>query len=181
MNLDSEFRGLPVEEAVFYARLGLQLELFTMADISDWVDEVLLREESPDSFFLEFYRVLHTSKPEVPAYLKNLFPGAFFSVRPAVGWLHRQFTTNTWPLSQLIRSLYRLRTLVRADTEVGWIYGLAADYDRAVATGPELMLEVEQETEAFLACYQDYTFGNRPYWRSLDVLLEQRLANLRYE
>lgn len=180
MNLDSEFRGLPIEEAVFYARLGLQLEVFTLADISDWADEVLLREENPDNFFLDFYRVLHTNKPEVPAYLRNLFPGTFFSVRPALSWLHRQFTAGTWSLSQLIKSLYRLRTLVRADVEVGWIYGLAADYDRAITSVPEAMLEVEQETEAFLACYQDYTFGNRLHWRSLDVLLEQRLANLRH-
>ncbi|UOQ64673.1 hypothetical protein [Hymenobacter volaticus] len=179
MNLDSEFRGLPVEEAVFYARLGLQLELFSLADISDWIDEVLLREDNPNEFFLGFYRILHTNKLEVPAYLKNLFPDVFFSVRPALCWLHRQLISGKWPMRQLIKSLYRLRTLVKADVEVGWIYGLAADYDRAVATTPEAMLEVEQDTDAFLACYQDYTFGNRSYWQSLDVLLEQRWANLR--
>ncbi|HEX8425335.1 hypothetical protein [Hymenobacter sp.] len=179
MHLDSEFQGLPIEEAVFYTRLGLQLEVFTLADVSEWVDEVMLREASPNNFFLQFYRVLHTNKPGVPAYLKSSFPEASFSVRPGLGWLYQKLITDKWPLSQLIKSLYRLRTLVRSDMEVGWIYGLAADYDRAIASVPETMPEVEQETRVFLACYQDYTFDNRPYWQSLDVLLEERLANLR--
>ncbi|UOG73151.1 hypothetical protein MTX78_13560 [Hymenobacter tibetensis] len=180
MKLDTELEGLPVAEAAFYIRLALQVEVLERADISDWLDEVLLRDEPADTFFLHLYRVLHTNKQEVPRFLKNAFPDVYFTVRPGIGWLYRQFATGTWPVSQLVRSLYRLRTLVESDAEVGWIYGLAADYERAAGGSLEEMQEVEHEAGAFLACYQDYTFSNRAQWQSLDAMLEQRLAGLRF-
>jgi hypothetical protein len=180
MNLDTEFEALSVAEAAFYVRLGLQLEVFTLAEVSDWVDEIIWRESAPDTFFLKLYRLLRTDKPEIQTYLKVSFPGVSFSVRPAIGWLHWHLASGTRSLGQIVRSLYRLRTLVESDKEVGWIYGLAADYERATSTHPDTLREVKLETEEFLACYHDYTFANRTQWPQLDTLLEQRLANLQH-
>jgi hypothetical protein len=73
-----------------------------------------------------------------------------------------------------------LRTLVESDKEVGWIYGLAADYERATSSQPDALQGVMQETKDFLACYHDYTFANRAQWPQLDTLMEQRLANLQH-
>ncbi|GAB3237051.1 hypothetical protein GCM10027346_28120 [Hymenobacter seoulensis] len=177
MKLDIEFSGLPPAEAAFYARVGLQLDVITLPDISEWVDEVLLREDEPTDFFVGLYRLVHTAKPEVPGFLAHASEESF-SVRPCLGWLQQQLAAGEWSLGQLIRSLYRLRTLVESDREVGWIYGLAADYERAAEGAPELMPDLYQETQAFLACYQDYTFQNRAQWLYLDAVLEQRLASL---
>lgn len=179
MNLDAELRGLPTREAAFYVRLGLLLELLTLADVSDWVDEVLWREEEPEEFFLTLYGLLRTGKPRVPSYLKTAFPAETYPARPLLGWLQQQWATGRWPLSQLIRSLYRLRTLVQSDQEVGWIYALAADYEQAAGGPAEELLPVQQETEAFLACYREYTFANRGKWPQLDAKVEGYLANLR--
>jgi hypothetical protein len=168
-----------VLEAAFYTRLGLQLEVITLAHISEWVDEVLLREDFPDPFFLQLYRLLRTGKTEIPTYLRNSISDVSFSARPALGWL-QQVAGGTWRLGQVIRSLYRLRTLVKSDLEVGWIYSIASDYERAANDFPEITQEVQEETEAFLACYYDYTFANRALWSHLDLVLEERLANLRH-
>ncbi|TGE29581.1 hypothetical protein E5K02_09035 [Hymenobacter metallicola] len=177
MNLDIEFQELPIVEAVFYTRLGLQLEVFTIRDVSDWVDEVLLREDEPDAFFGELYRLLHTEKQRVLAYLRQAFPEASFSVRPALAWLHQLFVTGQWALGPTLTSLYRLRTLVVSDQEVGWIYGLSADYEQAAAA-PAAQPKVAQQTAAFLGCYQQYTFANRRQWPLLDAGLEVQLASL---
>ncbi|UYZ63746.1 hypothetical protein [Hymenobacter weizhouensis] len=177
MDLAAELQGLPQVEAAFYARLGLRLEVCTLADVSDWVDEVILREDVPESFFIQLYRLLRTGQDEVVAFLTRASGPASFSVRPGLGWL-RQAQAAGWPLGKVIKALYRLRTLVESDREVGWIYGLAADYERAAGASAEALREVQQETEAFLACYRDYTFRNRPRWPHLDDALEQRLAAL---
>jgi hypothetical protein len=180
MNLDAEFETVPVAEAVFFVRLGLQLEVFSLAEVSDWVDEVMWRDPSPDPFFLQLYRLLRTDKSQIQAYLKMSFPAVTFSVRPALGWLHWHLARGTRSLGQIVRSLYRLRTLVESDKEIGWIYGLAADYERAASTHPDALQEVKLEIEQFLACYHDYTFANRTQWPQLDTLLEQRLIDLQH-
>jgi hypothetical protein len=179
MNLNAEFSGLSVSEAVFYVRLGLQLEVLTLADVSDWVDDIMLREKSPEAFFVELYLLLRTNRQQVLAYLSRAFEAESFSVRPGLAWLQQQLATNPQALGQVMQALYRLRLLVQSEVEVGWIYGLSAEFDHC-ATGPaEALQEVYRETEAFLACYQDYTFANRSQWLYLDAVMEQRLANLR--
>jgi hypothetical protein len=179
MNLDHEFRELLVVEAVFYTRLGLQLDLISLADVSDWVDETLLRQDEPDPFFVGLYRLLHTEKPRLLDYLRQSFPDAAFSVRPAVAWLHQAFSAGTRSLADTLPSLYRLRTLVASDAEVAWIYGLAADHEQAAATTAAALEAVAKETAAFLSCYQGYTFANRAHWPALDAGLEEKLTNLR--
>ncbi|UPL47594.1 hypothetical protein [Hymenobacter sublimis] len=180
MHLDAEFQGVAVPEAAFYAQLGLQLELLTLADLSEWVDEVLLGEGALDKFFLELYRHLRTGRAQVAPYLARACQGESFSVRPVLGWLQQRLATGAWPLGRAIRAVYRLRTLVESDREVGWIYGLAADYERAADGPAEGLREVYHETEAFLACYQEYTFPNRHQWLYLDAILPQRWAHLRH-
>jgi hypothetical protein len=179
MNLETEFRGLSGAETVFYLRLGLQLEAFTLAEVSDWVDEVLLRNEQPESFFVDLYLQLHTDKQQVLAYLSQIYSAEPYTVRPALAWLQQQLAASPGALGQVLRSLYRLRLLVESEVEVGWIYGLSADFERSATGSAEALQEVYRDTEAFLACYHDYTFANRPQWLYLDAVLEQRLANLR--
>ncbi|GGG57005.1 hypothetical protein [Hymenobacter glacieicola] len=174
-----KFKGLSVAETAFYARLGLQLELLTLVDLSEWVDNVLLHEAALESFFVELYRHLRTGKEQVVSHLTRACQGERFSVRPALGWL-QQLAAGAWPVGRVIQSVYRLRTLVESDREVGWIYGLAADYERAADGPAEAMQDVYRETEAFLACYHDYTFANRYQWLYLDAVLPQRWANLRH-
>ncbi|MCB2377780.1 hypothetical protein LGH70_09320 [Hymenobacter sp. BT635] len=179
MNLDQEFRNLSVAEAVFYTRLGLQLEVISLSDVSDWVDEVLLREGEPDAFFVALYRLLHTEKHRLLEYLRQSFPEASFPVRPALAWLQQQFASGTQALKNTLTSLYQLRTLVTSEQEAACIYGLAADYEQAAATTEEARELVARETAAFLGCYREYTFANRAEWPRLDAVLEERLAKLR--
>ncbi|MBX0289145.1 hypothetical protein K3G63_01775 [Hymenobacter sp. HSC-4F20] len=179
MDLEAEFSGLPLSEVAYYLRLGLQLEVVTLADVSEWVDAVLLREEAPNGFFVELYRLLRLRQPDVSAYLAAAFPPARFSARPALAWLQQRLAGGNWPLGRISRALYRLRTLVESEVEVGWIYGLAADYERAASGPAEALQEVYRETEAFLACYHDYTLANRAEWLYLDAVLPQRWAGLR--
>ncbi|WP_045687281.1 hypothetical protein [Hymenobacter sp. AT01-02] len=177
-NLREELHQLSASEAAFYARLGLQLGVATLADVSEWVDDVLLQEPEPELFYLELYRYLRTGKDEVLAYLSLAFPPESFSVRPALAWLQQHLSAGSWSLGQTISALYRLRLLVTSDREIGWIYGLAADYEHSSQESAEALRDVYRETEAFLACYHDYTFANRAEWLYLDAALEQRLANL---
>lgn len=177
MNLVPELLGLPPVEAAFYARLALQLEISTPAGLSDWLDEAILREDAPDSFYIQFYRLLHTPGADVFGFLTRAIGAASYTVRPGLGWL-QQLQAGGWPLSRVIQALYRLRTQVESDREVGWVYGLAADYEQVAAGPPDALRELQLEAEAFLACYRDYTFQNRSRWPALDAALEQRLAAL---
>ncbi|QJX49003.1 hypothetical protein HMJ29_19655 [Hymenobacter taeanensis] len=180
MDLETEFRELSAAETVFYLRLGLQLEVISLPDVSDWVDAVLLRDEAPETLLVELYVLLRTNRQQVLGYLSQLFPATErYTVRPALAWLQQQLANNTGALGQVLRALYRLRLLVSSEVEVGWIYGLAADYERSAPGPSESLQEVYLDTAAFLACYQDYTFANRSQWLYLDAVLEQRLASLR--
>jgi hypothetical protein len=180
MDLDTEFRSLPPEQAAFYAWQGLKLGIVSLSDVSDWVDEVVGRTAAPTSFFIELYKLLRTERPRVAAYLSTAFSAASFTVRPLLGWLHQLVSAAALPLGQILKALYQLRTLATSDQEVGWIYGLAADYERITADPAASLQGLHQETEAFLACYNDYTFANRARWPELDAGLEQRLAGLRH-
>jgi hypothetical protein len=179
MDLDAEFESLPTEQAAFYAWLGLKLGILSLADVSDWVDEVVRHTDLPAGFFVDLYRLLRTGRPRVAQYLSTAFSAASFPVRPVLGWLHQLLAAGALPLGSVLKALYQLRTLVGTDQEVGWIYGLAADSERADAAQPQRLQDLQQQTEAFLACYHDYTFANRSAWPHLDPLVEQRLARLR--
>ncbi|TGD79569.1 hypothetical protein [Hymenobacter wooponensis] len=142
MDLEAEFRDLSGAETVFYVRLGLQLEVFALSEVSDWVDELLLREETPETFLVELYLLLRTDKEQVLAYLGQVYPPETYTVRPALAWLQQQLATSAGALGQVLRALYRLRLLVESEVEVGWIYGLAADFERCATGSDEDIQEV---------------------------------------
>lgn len=177
MQLATELADLPQEEAAFYAWLGLHTGVLTLADVSEWADEVIGREDAPDEFFLQLYRRLRTYPDGVRPWVRAASRHVRFSARPALHWLHHRLSAEAWPLPRVLAVLYQFRTLMSSDQEVGWIYALSADHARA-AQQPDALPAVQQETEAFLVCYRDYTFANRWQWPELNEALMQRLAAL---
>lgn len=166
-----------ISQTLHLIRAGLHNELLTKEEVIAWADKIIMKDESPDIFFIDISLLVSKSKDDLIYYINDylnlenkMVPG-----RPLFGLLYKKYITGQINLVQTIANLFMI--IDEADItekEMYCVYQFDIDYDSTWNNyyGPEA---VEIEVKKFLTFYKDYSLDNFENLEDLNLKVDIEL------
>ncbi len=161
-------------------REGLSIGVFTKADVTQWADGFILRDEEPDIFFIEL-ALSHDEQEALVLLIDATFRWpAEVNLRPLFGAIYKRVLTSEITILEAANCLNHFswddKLLTEAESCFVDFLPYHADYlDISDEATPR---QVEQETVRFLSLYEHYNVENFARWAALDQEINARLREM---
>jgi len=159
-------------------RAGLASGLLSKAEVVDWADAIITRDEQPHVFFIDLAMSSNKSVNDIIHFIADFldFETAVISGRPLLGMLFRKYRTNQLDLLQTVEKLFALRHEASfTEQEMDNIYSLEHQFDAAIHGVYGSVQAIESEVAEFLSFYEAFDLGDYPNWPMHELDVDKRL------
>jgi len=157
---------------------GLAGGLLSKEDVLDWAEEIVMKEQQPDIFFIDLVLLGTKNANELIHYFCDYlnFEKPVVQGRPLLGMLYAKYASGRMGIEQVVRKLFALRWEAVFNTlEEGCIYSLDYQYDLFTEGVMGTLQNVQSDLGAFLSLYKDYSFKNIENCEALDKYIDESL------